>query len=146
MVEMVFDFHIRTDNIEDVKNIATAFCDDFINNNLANGNIYFAIAEVETPEKGEKYSSTYANIKILFKSFQGLLQTVINYNPVSIEILAIKNDKLEIDMGDLQDILNEVSKQVFDIKAMMLTDDKRKEIQEIYKKRLEKGKRLLKDD
>lgn len=146
LVEMIFDFHIKTDNVDDVKGIATEFCNDFINTNISNGNIYFAVAEVETPEKGENYTSTYAKITILFKSFQELLQTVINYNPVSIEILAIKNDKLEIDVGSLQDVLNEVSKQVYDIKTMMLTDDKKKELEEIYRKRLEKGKRIFKND
>lgn len=146
LTEMLFDFHIRTNNPDDVKSLATDFCNDFVRNIIESGVAYFAVAEIEPPEIGEKYTSTYAKITILFKSFRELINIISIYTPVSIEIIKIKNDKLEIDMGSLQDILNDLSRQIFDAKAAMLTEEKKREMEEIYRKRLSRGYDILKND
>ncbi|MEM0383070.1 MAG: hypothetical protein QXD88_02215, partial [Candidatus Anstonellales archaeon] len=62
-----------------------------------------------------------------------------------LEIIAMKDERIVIEHGNLQDLLNEISKQVFDIKASMLTQEKQRELQEIYKKRLDRGKKILEE-
>lgn len=143
LVEMIFDFHIKTDREEELKGLATEFCNEFIQNSLNSGLIYFGVAEIEQPESAGEYMSTYAKLTVMFKSLPFLIQTVINYNPVSLEIIAMRDEKIVIEHGNLQDLLNEISKQVFDIKASMLTQEKQKELQEIYKRRLDRGKKIL---
>ncbi len=145
LVEMVFDFHIKTDREEELKSLATDFCNEFIQNNINSGSIYFGVAEIEQPEKTDEYMSTYAKLTVMFKSLPSLIQSIINYNPVALEIVAMKDERIVIEHGNLQDLLNEISKQVFDIKASMLTQEKQRELQEIYKKRLDRGKKILEE-
>lgn len=143
LVEMFFDFHLKTLNPEDAKSLATSFCNDFINDALDRGIIYFGVAEIEPPEANEGYVSTYAKLTLLFKSLPALMNTVINYNPVAVEVLQVKDDKVIIDVGNLQDMLNQISRDVFDIKMNMISEEKRRELERIYRARLERGKEIL---
>ncbi|MCS7122805.1 MAG: hypothetical protein NZ908_02530 [Candidatus Micrarchaeota archaeon] len=143
LAEMFFDFHLKTSNPEDAKALATSFCNDFINDALSRGIIYFGVAEIEPPERNDEYVSTYAKLTLLFKSLPSLITTVINYNPVALEIIQMKDDKITIEIGNLQDMLNEISREVFDIKTNMITETRRRELEKIYRARLEKGKEIL---
>lgn len=64
--------------------------------------------KVENPLKGIKDAwSQVVNIKFVIKSFKDLVQLVIEYGPSAIEVLEPSKSQLQI--GDAQDILNNVA-------------------------------------
>jgi len=66
------------------------------------------IQEVENPMKNvEKGFSQFCEINMIVKNMDNIIQLVIEYGPSSIEIL--RPNKLEIDIGEAQNILNTVA-------------------------------------
>ncbi len=68
----------------------------------------FEIQEVENPVKNVKKGfSQFCELNLIVKNMDNLVQLVIEYGPSSIEIL--RPNKLEIDIGEAQNILNSIA-------------------------------------
>lgn len=70
--------------------------------------VLYGIGEIEkVAELGDGIFSSFSEIKVLCKDLKTLFSLVLNFAPSGIEIE--KPEKFEIDAGELQEILSEVS-------------------------------------
>ncbi len=139
--ELYFDFHlIKNIDKDKLIDVATGFSTDLINSLVDKEWIYFGVAEIEPPIEDENGISTYAKLTILFRNFRTMLLTIAEFNPVGIEILA--PETVELDVGSLQEALNDLSKLIYETKFNMLTKEKQRELLKAYKLRESIGKRV----
>ncbi len=141
LTEIYFDFHSLDE--EKLKNLATGFVNDLISDLLNKGYIIFGVGEIEPVEKNGEYFSTYTKLTILFKDVYKLILTVGEYNPIGIEIL--RPDQINIDVGNFQECLLDLSKMIYQAKLDMMSDQARMKLKDVLKYREEKGKLIRKN-
>jgi len=139
LVMLYFDMHGPSP--EYVQNLLTELLARLANDPLA----LWTYGEIETPEKFDDVYSSYAEVKVLVRSFNDLVNLVLKYAPISIEVL--KPHEITLSIGQLQEVLMDMSQFSAEFTAMYLRkglDEKKKqEYLENLRKRSEIGKMLI---
>ncbi|NPA22518.1 MAG: hypothetical protein GXN92_02985 [Candidatus Micrarchaeota archaeon] len=131
---------VRKELEEHLTNVAAGFAQSFIADLVKKEKIWFGVADINPPIWEGETLSNYAVVTLVFRKFSGLVETVALYHPAGIEI--IEPEYLELDVGEVQDALNKLSKIVYETKLNMLTEEKKRELLKAYKQREEIGKRV----
>lgn len=136
---MYFDMHGKSP--DEIKNILVEFLSRLAGDPLT----VWTYGEIEKPELFKGVYSTYAEVKVLVKSLRDLVNLVLKYAPLGIEILKPHTKKLSI--GEMQTILMDLSTFSSNFTAMYmkkgLTEDKKREYTKNMKIREEIGRRLI---
>ena len=136
---MYFDMHGKSP--EAIKNLLVEFLSRIADDPLT----VWTYGEIEKPELYEGVYSTYAEVKVLVKNLRDLVNLVLKYAPLGIEIVKPHEKKLSI--GELQTILMDLSTFSSNFTAMYLkkglTEEKKREYARNMKIREEIGRKLI---
>jgi len=139
LVIMYFDMHGNSP--DEIKHLLVEFLSRIANDPLT----VWTYGEIEKPELFENMYSTYAEVKVLVRNIMDLVNLVLKYAPLGIEILKPNTKKLSA--GEIQTILMDLSTFSSNFTAMYLkkglTDEKKKEYARNMKIREEIGRKMI---
>ncbi|MFH1587963.1 MAG: hypothetical protein ABIA76_01335 [Candidatus Diapherotrites archaeon] len=121
---------------------ATAFEEDLLVKNLksiekamkeeSDFTVYDSFIEKPVEDENTKKVSTYLEATLTLKDFSALIKFMYFYGPTSVEV--IKPNKFEIDAGDLQDGLMEMSEMIHKYNHYILELMSKQELREFHNK------------
>ena len=142
LARLYFDLHAKSE--DSLKDLAVGFSASL---DKVPG-VEFAISEIENPveEEGGTFS-TYVTATLLFKDLASFFNLIINYTPMSIEVL--KPEEFKISAADLSEAALTIANYANLMKIKMyketLSDKEKAYIETIVRKRQEFGKKLRGD-
>ena len=136
---LYFDIHTRS------KEKAQELGAGFVQQLLKEPGVVYAVGEIDEPVQDDDLFSTYVQVKILVKSFSGLVNICAIHSPFNVEIL--KPDEIVLPLNSAHDTLMNISTVTSDYKKYILERVTKPEEMERYKKILEAkaelGKKIL---
>lgn len=140
---LYFDVHAKSEDL--VKELATGF----VNGLIQKQGVVYALGEIDKPaggEKGKNWSSSIA-VKILTRDFAVLAGICMAHSPYTVEVL--RPDEVKLSLAEVHELLSIMSATTAEYKRYILTKLSKPEellqLQENLRKRVQMGKKLLKE-
>jgi len=140
---LYFDMHGKSP--ETIKNLMI----DFVTRVTKEPGVVFAYGEIDAPiELDDGVYSTSVEVRALTRDVRTLVALCLKYVPAGVEIL--RPHQIKMDIGNLQNILIDISSYAFNMTNALLrkgfTEEQKRELARRLKKREELGRRLLRKD
>jgi len=134
--------HFQETDPEKLKQAAVAFATAV----KSEKGVVFSLSEIAPPENDNGIYTTYVETRIVAKDMDTLVQVMMKYTPVGLEI--VRPDKVMIGATDFRDSLMNVANNMYDLKNyifknMMSHDDRQALIKDVNDK-MKGAEKLLK--
>ncbi|MBI5159016.1 hypothetical protein HY992_02750 [Candidatus Micrarchaeota archaeon] len=134
-VQAVFYFDVHGSSGDEVKEKMVSF----VGKMTEDPYLVYAVGEVASPvDNGDKTFSTSAEVLVLAKSFDSLVNVALNYGPLSVEVLRPEKE-LRLSLDEAHKILGSVSNASYEFSSFVLKNvlkpEQLKEFEKSIKKR-----------